>query len=83
MPDFLRKANQFGEMRMLAGSADDEIEELRQLGYRPEATEEVGSSRLAWEETYTGLLADNPVSRAELRARASTRTLPRAHPPLR
>lgn len=57
IPDFLRKTNQLGEMRMLARPADDEIEELRQLAYRPEATEEVGNSRLAWEETYTGLLA--------------------------
>jgi len=36
MPGFLRKANQFGELFILAGPADEEIEVLRRLGYRPE-----------------------------------------------
>jgi len=79
MPEFLRKANQFGEMFILAGPADEEIEDLRRLGYRPEASEEVTSSRLAWENTYTGLLADDPVSRTELRVRVQAREIIHEH----
>lgn len=79
MPSFLRKANQLGEMRMLAGPADEELEELRRLGYRPEATQQVESSRLAWEEAYRGLLADDPVSRAELRVRVQAREICHEH----
>jgi hypothetical protein len=79
MPDFLRKANQFVEMRMLAGPADDELEHLHGLGYRPDATRQVEASRLAWEETYRGLLADDPVSRAELRVRVQAREICHEH----
>ena len=79
MPEFMRKANQFGEMYILAGPADEEIEHLRRLGYRPEASEEIDSSRLAWENTYTGLLANDPVSRAELRVRVQAREIIHEH----
>ena len=79
MPGFLRKANQIGEMLILAGPADEEIDELRELGYRPEATTEVEASRLEWEETYVGLLADDPVSRTELRVRVQARELLHEH----
>lgn len=79
MPEFLRKANQFGEFFILAGPADDELEGLRRRGYRPKASEEAGSSRLEWEETYRGLLADDPVSRAELRVRVQARELCHEH----
>jgi hypothetical protein len=79
MPGFLRKANQFGEYMFLAGPADEELEDLRKLGYRPEATEDVERSRLAWEETYRGLLANDPVSRAELRVRVQAREICHEH----
>lgn len=79
MPDFLRKANQLGELLILAGPADEDLEELRRRGYRPEATQQVEASRLAWEETYRGLLADDPVSRAELRVRVQARELCHEH----
>lgn len=79
MPQFLRKANQFGEFFILAGPADEELEDLRQLGYRPEASTEVERSRLAWERTYVGLLADDPLSRAELRVRVQARELLHEH----
>jgi hypothetical protein len=79
MPEFLRKANQYGEYFHLAGPADDELDDLRQLGYRPEATEDVERSRLAWEETYRGLLADDPISRAELRVRVQAREICHEH----
>jgi hypothetical protein len=79
MPEFLRKANQFGEFFILAGPADEELEDLRQRGYKPEASTEVEDSRLAWEQTYVGLLADDPVSRAELRVRVQARELLHEH----
>lgn len=79
MPEFLRKANQLGELLILAGPADEDLEELRRRGYRPEATQQVEASRLAWEETYCGLLADDPVSRAELRVRVMARELCHEH----
>lgn len=79
MPEFLRKANQYGEYFLLAGPADEELDDLRKLGYRPEAMEDVESSRIAWEETYRGLLADDPVSRAELRVRVQAREICNEH----
>lgn len=79
MPEFLRKANQFGEFFILAGPADEELEDLRKVGYRPEATTEVERSRLAWEQTYAGLLAGDPISRAELRVRVQARDLRHEH----
>jgi hypothetical protein len=79
MREFLRKANQFGEMRMLAGPADHEVEDLRRRGYRPEETTAVVSSRVDWETTYVGLLADDPVSRAELRVRVQAREILHEH----
>lgn len=61
MSQFLRKASQFGEMRILAGPEDHEIEDLRRrFGYKPEEAEAVVSSRLDWETTYRGMLADDP-----------------------
>ncbi len=79
MPGFLRKANQISEMLILTGPADEEVDELRQLGYRPEATAEAEATRLEWEETYAGLLADDPVSRSELRVRVQARELLHEH----
>jgi hypothetical protein len=48
MQTWLRKINQFAEFRMLAGPADEEIEDLRRYGYRPETTVETSRSRLEW-----------------------------------
>ncbi len=79
MPEFLRKANQFGEYFILAGPADEELEDLRKLGYRLEDTEDVERGRLGWEKTYRGLLADDPVSRAELRVRVQAREICHEH----
>ncbi|MFE7425233.1 hypothetical protein [Streptomyces sp. NPDC057545] len=73
--DLLRKANQFAEFQLLAGPKDEEIEDLRRRGYRPEATQEANRSRLEWEETYAGMLADDPVSRNELRVRVQAREI--------
>jgi hypothetical protein len=53
MPEFLRRANQLTEMMLLAGPGDEEIGELREhYGYRPEAVDVVGASRLEWEASY-------------------------------
>jgi hypothetical protein len=79
MPEFLRKANQYGEYFLLAGPADEELDDLRRHGYRPEAMEDVERSRLEWEETYRGLLAGDPVSRAELRVRVQAREICHEH----
>lgn len=80
MSEFLRKASQFGEMRVLAGPEDGEVEDLRwRFGYKPEATAAVVSSRLDWETTYRGLLADDPVSKAELRVRVQAREICHEH----
>ncbi|HUY48521.1 MAG TPA: hypothetical protein VMV92_22845 [Streptosporangiaceae bacterium] len=80
MPEFLRKANQLTEVRMLAGPGDEEIGELRdQYGYRPEAMDEVEASRLEWEASYVDILADHPASKAELRVRLQARELLHEH----
>ena len=77
---WLRRANQYAETRVLAGPADEEVESLRTLGYRPESMEEVSASRLAWEAVYVDLLAsDDPLSREELRVRVQTRELIHEH----
>ncbi|MFB8023874.1 hypothetical protein ACFC36_35455 [Streptomyces rubiginosohelvolus] len=77
--DLLRKANQYAEFQLLAGPRDEEIEDLRRLGYRPEAMREVTRSRLEWEETYAGMLADDPISRHELRVRIQAREILHEH----
>ncbi|MBK3556084.1 hypothetical protein JHN55_05935 [Streptomyces sp. MBT56] len=77
--DLLRKANQYAEFQLLAGPRDEEIEDLRRLGYRPEAVREVTRSRLELEETYAGMLADDPVSRHELRVRIQAREILHEH----
>lgn len=80
MPEFLRKANQLTEMMMLAGPGDNEIGELREhYGYRPEAMTEVEASRLEFEASYVGILADHPASKAELRVRLQVRELLHEH----
>ena len=80
MQTWLRKINQFAEFRILAGPADDEIEDLRRrYGYRPETAQEASLSRLEWEKTYVGLLADDPVSRQELRVRVQAREILHEH----
>ncbi|MFF4802242.1 hypothetical protein ACFY1U_28205 [Streptomyces sp. NPDC001351] len=79
MRAWLRKANQFAEFQLLAGPRDEEIEDLRRHGYRPETTREAFRSRLEWEEIYVGLLADDPVSRHELRVRVQAREILHEH----
>lgn len=77
--DLLRKANQYAEFQLLAGPRDEEMEDLRRLGYRTEAMREVTRSRLEWEETYAGMLADDPISRHELRVRIQAREILHEH----
>lgn len=67
----LRSLGQLAEARLIAGPADDEIEHLRSLGYRPESAEASTQSRLAFEGLLADYLADpanGSVSRSELRA---------------
>lgn len=67
----LRSLGQLGETRLIAGPADEEIEHLRSLGYRPETAEASTRSRLAFEQLLVDYLADpanGSVSRSELRA---------------
>jgi hypothetical protein len=76
MPEFLRKANQLTEMRLLAGPGDEEVGELREhYGYRPEMMDVVEADRLKWEASYVDLLAEYPASKAELRVRLQVREL--------
>ena len=80
MPEFVRKANQFTEMMVLAGPSDEEIAELREhYGYRPEAVDEVEAGSLNWETSYVELLAEHPASKAELRVRLQARELIHEH----
>lgn len=79
MRTWLRKANQYAEFLLLAGPRDEEIEDLRRRGYRPEKALETSRSRLDWEQTYVGLLADDPVSRQELRVRVQAREILHEH----
>ncbi|MFI8085291.1 hypothetical protein ACIF6L_31440 [Kitasatospora sp. NPDC086009] len=78
-PDLIRKINQFTEFMVLAGPKDEDIEELRQHGYQPEKIEEATQSRIAWEEILNGLLADDPISRSELRVRIQAREVYHEH----
>ncbi|MGW0767775.1 hypothetical protein [Streptomyces sp. NPDC002676] len=77
--DLLRKANQYAEFQLLVGPRDEEIEGLRRLGYRPEAVRDAARSRLEWEQTYAGMLADDPISRHELRVRVQAREILHEH----
>ncbi|WP_217231548.1 hypothetical protein [Streptomyces anulatus] len=79
LQDLLRKANQYAEFQLLAGPKDEEVEDLRRHGYRPEAIREITRSRLEWEETYAGMLADDPISRHELRVRVQAREVLHEH----
>jgi hypothetical protein len=80
MPEFLRKANQFTEMMLLAGPGDEDIGELREhYGYRPEAVDAVEADRLDWEASYVEVLAEHPASKAELRVRLQARELIHEH----
>lgn len=73
-PGLLRRLAQFAEVQFLAGAKDDELDDLRKRGYKPEATIAAGDSRLAWEQAYVELLADDdPISRDELRVRVQAR----------
>lgn len=79
-PDVLCRASQWAELQFLAGPRDEDITKLReQYGYRPETTEEMGASRLNWEEAYVGLLRDDPITRAELRVRVQAREVAHEH----
>jgi hypothetical protein len=75
----LRHMMQWAEIEFLAGPKDDQIEQLRRNGYRPEHTAAISESRLAWETTYADLLADDPVDRRELRVRVQARELIHEH----
>lgn len=55
------RATQGFEYQVVAGPRDEEIRLLRErYGYKPEATAEVGRSRLEWETEFVGLLVDTP-----------------------
>lgn len=77
--DLLREANQYAEFQLLAGPRDEQIEDLRRLGYRPEAAREVNRSRLEWEKTYAATLTNDPISRHELRVRVQAREILHEH----
>lgn len=71
----LRSLGQLGETRLIAGPSDDEIPQLRELGYRPEVIEESTRSRLAYEQLLADHLLTQPVSRRELRVWVMAREL--------
>jgi hypothetical protein len=79
-PGALCRATQWAELQFLAGPRDEDVAKLRErYAYRPETTEQLGASRLEWEQVYVGLLADDPVSRAELRVRVQAREIAHEH----
>jgi hypothetical protein len=74
--DVLCRLTQWCERQFLCDPRDELIERLRNdYGFRPESTEEIIQSRLAWEETYVDSLASDPISRAELGVRIRAREL--------
>ncbi|MGW2785933.1 hypothetical protein ACWC3X_32565 [Streptomyces populi] len=79
MADFLRKAAQYTEYQLLAGPQDADVPKLHQLGYRPEEVERANQSRVDWETFYADLLADDPISRPELRVRVQAREIIHEH----
>ncbi|MFD4652251.1 hypothetical protein [Streptomyces sp. NPDC057889] len=79
MADGFRRATQYTEYQLLAGPQDADLPQLRQLGYQPEKLEEVRRSRLDWEAFYADLLAEDPISAAELRVRVQAREITHEH----
>lgn len=64
---WLRHANQYAQASLLAGPADEDVEELRAHGYAPEVVVDSTQSRVAWEGWLANRLKDGPPSRDELR----------------
>jgi hypothetical protein len=77
--ELIRRASQWAEVQFLAGPRDGELAALRQRGYKPEATQAIAQSRLAWETTYVDLLSKDSISREELRVRVMARELIHEH----
>lgn len=67
LSSWIRLASQYGEFHFLAGPKDEEIEDLRRAGYRPEVVAESSQSRVDFEKHLVGSLEAEPVSAAELR----------------
>ncbi|MFB6619003.1 hypothetical protein ACFCV9_33075 [Streptomyces sp. NPDC056367] len=77
---WLGHVNQYAEFQMLTGPRDEEIADLRsRYGYQPEAALQAAHSRLEWEELYSQILADEPISRQELRVRIQAREMAHEH----
>ncbi|MFD8916114.1 hypothetical protein [Streptomyces sp. NPDC059575] len=79
LADGFRRATQYTEYQLLAGPQDEDMPHLRQLGYRPEKLEEGRQSRLDWETFFADLLAEDPISAAELRVRVQAREIIHEH----
>ncbi|GCD48423.1 hypothetical protein [Streptomyces paromomycinus] len=79
MAEGFRRATQYAEYQLLAGPQDSDLPHLRQLGYQPEKLEEARQGRLGWETFYADLLADDPISAAELRVRVQAREIIHEH----
>jgi hypothetical protein len=55
------RATQWAQLQILAGPRDEEVQGLRDhYGYRPEATVELGRSRLEWEQEFAELASITP-----------------------
>ena len=79
LQEWLRRGQQAAEVQILAGPRDDELTELRRLGYRPEAHRATLDSRVRWERLYVSLLEKNPISREELRVPVQAREVAHEH----
>jgi hypothetical protein len=75
LPAFLRAANQYAEFQILAGPRDEEVEQLRLRGYRPETAAASTQSRVEFEVFLTQWLSNQPVSAHELRVYLIAREL--------
>lgn len=67
LSSWLRLASQYGEYCFLAGPKDQDLDDLRSRGYRPEIAEASSHSRVDFEKHLVTSLAAEPVSARELR----------------
>lgn len=64
---WVRQASQYGEYNFLAGPKDEDLDELRKRGYRPEIAQASSHSRVGFEKHLVSSLEAEPVSARELR----------------
>lgn len=82
LPFSLVDMNQYGEMRLLAGARDEDIESLRKKGYKPEAAAARFLTRVEFESDFAARLRSGdikPKSSKELRVWIQAREVMHEH----